>query len=91
LLKFWAPGNAERHAGPIEQDRGLEPFALEPQRLEDVDETDGAFEGHGMERHECLLARRGFDVLEDLLFVIDQIVALLVGRHGHGRHGPLLA
>ncbi len=83
--------NAQGHARAIEQNRRLEAFALEPQRLQDIDETDGAFEGDGVECDQRLLARLGFDVFEHLLFVIDQIVALLVGRHGHSGHGPLLA
>src|SRR5258706_1514710 len=83
--------DAERHAGSIEEDRGREALALEAQRLKHVYETDRAFEGDGMKGHEGLLARLGFDVLEHLLFIVDQVVALLMSGRGDGRHVLLLA
>ncbi len=44
-----------------------------------------------MKGHEGLLARLGFDVLEHLLFIVDQVVALLMSGRGDGRHVLLLA
>src|SRR5277367_6681690 len=82
----------ERDAGSVEQHRGVEALALQPGRLEEVDETDRALEGDGMESDERFLAGFGFDVLEHLLFVVDQIVARLMGWLRHGWHGrPLIA
>ena len=71
--------HAERDAGSVEQDRGLEAFAHQARRLQQVDETDRAFEGDGVEGDQRFLAGLGFDVFEYLLLVIDEIVALLMG------------
>ena len=57
------------------------------QRLKNVHEPDRALERDSVKGHQRLFTRFGLDVLEDLLVVINQIIALLVGRHGHGRHG----
>src|SRR5260370_3914427 len=83
--------DAERHAGSIEEDRGREALALEAQRLKHVHETNRALEGDGVKGNEGLLARLGFDVLEHLLFIVDQVVALLMSGCGDGRHVLLLA
>ncbi len=69
----------------------LEALALQAERLQHVDEADRAFESDGMERDQGLFARCGFDVLEDLFFVVDQEVTFLMSGRGHGRHVVLLA
>ncbi|MNM89712.1 hypothetical protein D3C81_1019460 [compost metagenome] len=68
----------ERDAGPIEQNRRLESLALQSRGLKHVDEANGSFERHRMERDERLLARLGLHVFEHLLLVVDQEVAFLV-------------
>src|SRR5262245_61727318 len=83
--------DAEGHAGSIEEDRGFEALALEAQRLKHVHEANRTFEGDGMKGNEGFLARLGLDVLKHLLFVVDQIVALLMSDRGDSRHVPLLA
>jgi hypothetical protein len=40
--------------------------------LQEIHESDGSLEGHGMKGDERLFARLGFDVLEDLLLVVDE-------------------
>src|SRR5260370_35025310 len=82
--------DAERHAGSIEEDRGRQALALEAQRLQHVHETNRALEGDGVKGNEGLLARLGFDVLEHLLFIVDQVVALLMSGCGDRRHVLLL-
>jgi hypothetical protein len=74
--------HAQRHAGAVQQDRGLEALALQPRGLQQVDEADRAFEGDGVEGDERLLAGFGLDVGEDLLFVVDEELAFLVQRVG---------
>ena len=103
LPKFCAPGNgsspsfgkpalhAERHAGAVEQDGGLEAFAMKAQRLKHIDQADRAFERDGVKRHQSFFARLRFDVLKDFFFVVDQKVTLLMRRHGDGGHDLLLA
>src|ERR1700736_2145729 len=83
IAELWeAALYAERHAGTIEQHRGGEAFALKAQRLQHVHQADRTFEGGGVERDQGLLARCGFDVLENLLLVVDQEITLLVSRRG---------
>src|SRR6202048_3126503 len=92
VTKLWkAALNAERHAWPIEKDRGLEALGLQTQRLKHVHEADPAFEGDGVKGDEGFLTRLGLDVLEHLLFVVDQVVALLMRGRSDGRHVLLLA
>ena len=74
--------DAKRDARAVKQDRGLEPFPLKPRRLQQIDEADRAFERDGVKGDERLFARLRLDVLEYLLLVIDEEVALLVGRAG---------
>jgi hypothetical protein len=71
--------HAQGDARPVEQHRRLEALALEPHRLQQVDETDRAFEGHRVERDERLFTGCRLDVFEHLLFVIDEEVTGLVG------------
>jgi len=52
------------------------PLRWRRKRLEHVDEADRSFECDGVERDQGLLARYGFDVLEHLLFVVDQEITL---------------
>jgi hypothetical protein len=54
------------------QNRCVLPIALQARRLKQIDQTDRAFERHGMEGDERLLAGFGFGILEDLLLVIDE-------------------
>jgi hypothetical protein len=87
LLKFRWPGkglvaerreaalHAERDAGAVQQDGGLEALALQARGLQQVDEADRAFEGDGVEGDERFLARFGLNVFEDLLFVVDEVFA----------------
>jgi hypothetical protein len=44
-----------------------------------------------VKRHQCFFAGLGFDVFENLLFVVDEKITLLVGRLCYGRHVALLA
>ncbi len=83
--------HAERNAGTVEQDRGLETFAHQARGLQHVDETDRAFEGDGVKCNERLFAGLGFDVFKYLLLVIDEKVTLLVGGLCDGWHVALLA
>src|SRR5450755_1920939 len=83
--------HAERHARTVQENRSLEAFAHQPRGLQHIDETDRAFERDRMKCHQCLFARFGFDVLENLLFVIDQKVTLLARRHCYSWHVVLLA
>src|SRR5580658_957812 len=69
---------AERHAGAIEQHRGLESLAQQPRRLQQVHQSDRSFESDGVKGHERFLARLGLDVLEDLLLIVDEVIAFLV-------------
>ena len=59
--------HAERDAGAVKQDRGLEALAHQARGLQQVDEADRAFEGDGVERDQRLFAGLGFHVLENLL------------------------
>src|SRR5580698_1318569 len=78
---------AERDTRPIQQHRGLKSFSLQTQRLKNIDETDGAFEGDGVKRDERFFSGLRFNVLKDLFFVIDQIVTFLMRSCGDGGHG----
>src|SRR5580704_10871828 len=71
---------AERYTRAVEQHGGLEALAQQARGLEQVDQADGAFECHGVERDERLFSGLGFDVFEDLLLVVDQVVTFLVRR-----------
>ena len=77
---------AERHTRAVEQNAGLEAFAKDTRRLQQVDEADRPFERNGMERDERLFTRQRLHVFEFLVLVIDQEVALLVGWQCHGGH-----
>src|SRR6266849_4657972 len=83
--------HAQRDARTVKQHRGLEAFALQPQRLKHIDEPDRAFESDGMKGNERLLAGGCLDVLENLFLVIDQIVTLLVSNRSDCRHVLLRA
>ena len=78
--------DAERDAGAIKQDRRLKALALQPRRLQQVHEPDGAFESHGMEGDERFFSRLRLHILENLLFVINQKITLFMGRRGHSWH-----
>ena len=64
--------HAERDAGAIEQHGGLEALAQQAGRLQQVDEADRALEGDSMEGDERFFAGIRLDVLEHLLFIVDQ-------------------
>src|SRR5258708_4657900 len=72
--------DAQKNTRPVQEDARFESFSHEPRGLQHVDEANRALEGHGMEGDERLLSRCRFDVLENLLFVVDEVVALFVLR-----------
>src|SRR6266567_4164302 len=82
--------DTERDTGTVKQNRSLKTLPLQPQRLENIDEADGAFERDGVEGDECLLTGLCFDVLENLLFIVDKKVTLLTRGHVHCWHRHLL-
>src|SRR3984957_298679 len=81
--------DAEGDAWPVEQNGGLEAFALKAGRLKQVDEADRAFEGDRVERHEGLFPGLRLDVLENLFLIVDEGVAFLVGRMSDRWHRGL--
>jgi hypothetical protein len=78
--------NAERHAGAVQQNRGLEPFAQQAFRLQQIHQADRPLEGHGVKGDQRLLARLRLDVLEHFFFIVDEEVALFVGGVLNSRH-----
>src|SRR5580692_3977435 len=73
-----APLDAEEHPWTIEEHARFESLSHEAYGLEHIDQADRAFESDCVKRDERFLARLGFDILEDLVFVVDEEVAILV-------------
>ena len=78
--------DAQEHARPVQQHARLEALAHEARGLEHVHEADRAFEGDRVECDERLLSRACFDVLEDLLLIVDEKIAFLVLCFFDGGH-----
>ena len=70
--------DAKRDAGAVQQDGCLEPFPGQADGVEHIDEADGALEGNGVEGDKRLLARFRLHILKNLVFVIDEKIAVLV-------------
>ena len=62
------------------------PLRMQAGGLEQVDQADRALEGNGVEGDQGLFARLGFDILEDLLLVIDEKIAFRMGGVRDGGH-----
>src|SRR5580658_283021 len=86
-----APLDAEEHPRTIEEHARFESLSHEAYGLEHVDQADRAFEGDRVKSDERLLAGLGFDIFEDLLFVVDEEVAFLVSGQIDGRHDRILS
>ncbi|MNP75127.1 hypothetical protein D3C76_1721310 [compost metagenome] len=54
--------------------------------MQQVDQANGTLECDGMECQQCFFARLSFDVFEDLLFIVDQEIAVLVLGNVYVRH-----
>jgi putative flavoprotein involved in K+ transport len=78
--------NAESDARTIEQDRGFKPFVDQTTRLQQIDQADGSFKGHGVKSNQRFFTRFGFDIGEHLLLVVDEEIARLIGRTADSRH-----
>ena len=78
--------NAQGHTRPVEQDRGLIPFAVQAYGIENIDQPNRPLEGHGMKADQRFLARLGLHVFENLLFVIDEKIAVFMFFHGYCGH-----
>ena len=78
--------HAERDAWAVEKDRRLETLAKQAGRLQQVHEADGTLEGDSVKRDEGFFPRFGLHVLEHLLLVVDEEIALLVVRNIDCRH-----
>ena len=82
--------HAKRDTGTVKQDGGLEALAHQARGLQHIDEPDRALKGDGVKRDQRFFAGFRFHIFENLLFVIDEIVAFLAGWHCYGWHVPLL-
>src|SRR5271165_6685196 len=79
--------NAECDSRAVEQDRGFEPLPEEAGCCQGVYQADRSFEGNRMKRYQRLFPRLGFDILEYLLFVIDEIISFFMSCCCYCGHG----
>ena len=72
-----ARGRGHQRARAVEHQVGVEALPVDPGRGQHVHQTHGPLEGHGVHEDVGVLSWLRLDVLEDLVLVVDDRVALL--------------
>src|SRR5262249_26173312 len=78
VAHLWVAAGRRRHerAGAVENEMGVEALPVDPGYGQHVHQADRSFERHGVHEDVRLLTRLGLDVLEDLVLVVDDRIAL---------------
>ena len=78
--------HTECDARSVEQNRGFEAFVDQTTGLQQVHQTNGSFEGNGVECDQSLLTGFSLDVRKNFFLVINEEVSRLIGGTVDCRH-----
>ena len=71
---------------PPQQNRGFKAFVDQSAGLQQVHQTDGSFEGNGMECHQGLLTWLSLYVWKNFFLVVNEKITRLIGGAVDCRH-----